>query len=294
MHNISRTGSSKIDMGIKLKLYFIFYTNCLIFIMTVRVSELVQYQICPRLVYFGARDNERDQGLQQPQARLRSRIEGFILKELAFNLSRIINCESDIAEVMGDILKCVPWIYREEMCQDIDLEPLRADFMRIINERWLKKLRSTRELELELEHGYERERVLYSAKLNLSGSVDKLIIADEEEIPCIIKTGKSPEYGVWRSDRIQLAAYAMLIEDESMRTVRRGLVQYIRDAEFREVQIRRADRAMVLHVLKRVKRVKQGVFPDRSRNAPCENCAYADICNTRKTFLSVLFGQKQK
>ncbi len=257
--------------------------------MTVRVSELVQYQICPRLVYFGARNHELQ---SQTAVKLRSRIEGFILKEFAFNLHRIINCEADIPDVMSDILDSLPLIYREELTDQIDLEPLRENFQRIINDKWLKKLQSTRELELELVHGYERERVLYSDKLNLSGSVDKLIIADEEEIPCIIKTGKSPEYGVWRSDRLQLAAYAMLIEDEFRRTVRRGLVQYIRDAEFREVQIRRADRAMVLQVLKRVKRVKRGVFPDRSRNAPCESCTYADICNTRKTFLSVLFGQK--
>ncbi len=271
--------------------------------MTVRVSELVQYQICPRLVFFGTRaHDERDHALQPQNAtRTRNRIEAFILKEIAFNLYRIINCELDIAGVIGDILDSVPRIYREELLwRECDLASVSEDIMRAVNKEWLDKLQNAQGLELELVHGYERERVLYSEPLDLSGSVDKLIIADEELIPCIIKTGKSPEYGVWRSDRLQLAAYAMLLEDEFRRTVRRGFVQYIRCAEFREVLIRRADRAMVLQVLKRVKRIKRGVFPDRSRNAPCENCTYADTCNIRRTFLSVLLdggtgkSQRQK
>ena len=98
---------------------------------------------------------------------------------------------------------------------------------------------------------------------------------------------------MWRSDRVQLAAYAMLIEDEFGSIVKRGFVEYIREAEFRVTQIRRSDRAEALQILKHVRRIKQGAFPDKGRNAPCENCVYSKYCDTdtRKTLLSKLLGK---
>ena len=276
----------------------------------VKVSELMQYVICPRLVYFRVRAQGRGyesyaHTQTQTQAhtvtvREKSMIESFILKEFAFNLHKITGCEDTaaITVIIGDIVESVPRIYREELVGlglELDLtEAVKRDFIQGMNDEWLKKLRTENELtELERVHGYERERMMYSEKLNLSGSVDKLIIADEEVIPCMIKTGKSPGYGVWRSDRVQLAAYAMLIEDEFESIVKRGFVEYIREAEFRVTQIRRSDRAEALQILKQVRRIKQGAFPDKGRNAPCENCAYSKYCDTdtRKTVLSKLLGK---
>ena len=284
----------------------------------VKVSELMQYVICPRLVYFRVRaqgqgyesyahTHTQTQTQTQTQAqthtvtvREKSMIESFILKEFAFNLHKITGCEDTAAirAIIGDIVESVPRIYREELVGlglELDLtEAVKRDFIQGMNDEWLKKLRTENELtELERVHGYERERMMYSEKLNLSGSVDKLITADEEVIPCMIKTGKSPGYGVWRSDRVQLAAYAMLIEDEFGSIVKRGFVQYIREAEFRVTQIRRSDRAEALQILKQVRRIKQGAFPDKGRNAPCENCVYSKYCDTdtRKTLLSKLLGK---
>jgi len=267
--------------------------------MKVRVSELTQYLVCPRLVYFGTqgRGYESYAHTRAHTMREKGMIEGFILKEFAFNLHKITDCEdiAAITAIIGDIVESVPRIYRDELeGLELDLiEAVKRDFIQGMNDEWLKKLRTeNNELtELERVHGYERERMMYSEKLNLSGSVDKLIIADEEVIPCMIKTGKSPGYGVWRSDRVQLAAYAMLIEDEFGSTVKRGFVQYIREAEFRMTQIRRSDRAEALRILKHVRRIKQGAFPDKGRNAPCENCAYSKYCDTRKTLLSKLLGK---
>ena len=268
--------------------------------MKVRVSELTQYLVCPRLVYFGTqgRGYESYSHTRAHTMREKGMIEGFILKEFAFNLHKITDCEdiAAITAIIGDIVESVPRIYREELeGLELDLmEAVKRDFIQGMNDEWLKKLRIKNELtELERVHGYERERMMYSEKLNLSGSVDKLIIADEEVIPCMIKTGKSPGYGVWRSDRVQLAAYAMLIEDEIGSIVKRGFVEYIREAEFRVTQIRRSDRAEALQILKQVRRIKQGAFPDKGRNAPCENCVYSKYCDTdtRKTLLSKLLGK---
>jgi len=61
-------------------------------------------------------------------------------------------------------------------------------------------------------------------------------------VPSMVRTGQAPETGVWKKDRIQLAGYAMLLEDGFGRPVRIGQVEYPRSGEVREVQIWPVDR----------------------------------------------------
>lgn len=273
----------------------------------VKVSDLTQYLICPRLVYFRAKGPEQT-GIAKGKER--GIIESILLKELAFNLHKIYGErkgeeeeteEESAKNIIEDIVDGVERIYKEELkgVKKDFFEAAKNDFIRsqnmnMENDEWLERVRNENGLlELEKAHGYKREHTMVSEKLCMSGSVDKLIRTEEEVIPCMIKTGRCPEYGVWKSDRVQLAAYAMLIEeeDESETTVKRGFVEYIRTAEFRETQIRRRDRALALQILKRVKRIKGGSFPDKGENAPCDKCVFEEMCETKKTLLSTLFGK---
>ncbi len=282
----------------------------------VKVSDLTRYLMCPRLVYFSAK--EHHEGMAKGKER--GFIESILLKELAFNLHKFYGerkeddpepepeSETETEEerakrIIEDIVDGVERIYKEELkgVEKDFFEEVKEDFIRSLsmstkmeNDDWLEKVRTENELlELENAYGYEREHAMLSEKLSMSGSVDKLIRTEEEVIPCMIKTGKCPEYSVWKSDRVQLAAYAMLIEEEFgfETTVKRGFVEYIRNAEFRETQIRRRDRALALQILKRVKRIKGGVFPEKGGNAPCDKCVFAERCETKKTLLSALFGK---
>lgn len=272
----------------------------------IKVSDLTRYMICPRLVYFSARGHEQG-GIAKGKEK--SVIESILLKELAFNLHKICGgedeegkreeTEADAKRVIEDIVDVVEWIYKEELkgvkkdfFEAVKKDFIRSQSMNVENDEWLGKVRKVNGmLELEKAHGYEREHTMLSEKLSMSGSVDKLIRTGEEVIPCVIKTGKCPEYGVWRSDRVQLAAYAMLIEEEFETTVKRGFVEYIRTAEFRESQIRRKDKALALQILKRIKRIRRGVFPEKGENAPCDNCVFEEMCDTKKTLLSMLFSR---
>lgn len=268
-----------------------------------KVSDLTHYMLCPRLVYFRAR------GYEQPKmakGKERSVIEHILLKELGFNLHKVSGTEDeggpgedrgeeDLKRVIEDIVSGVEWIYKEEL-KDVEkdfLKAVKTDFVcGIETPEWLSKIKKETPLaELERYHGYKREHIMVSETLNMSGSVDKLIRTEEEVIPCVIKTGKCPEYGVWKSDRMQLAAYALLIEDEFETTVQRGFVEYIRTAEVREVHIKRRDRALALQLLKQVKRIKRGVFPEKGENAPCDDCFFLELCETKKTLLSKLLGK---
>lgn len=282
----------------------------------VKVSDLTRYLMCPRLVYFSAK--EHLEGMAKGKER--GFIESILLKELAFNLHKFYGerkeddsepepeAESETEEerakrIIGDIVDGVERIYKEEL-KGVEVEffeEVKKDFIcslsmstNMENGDWLEKVRTENELwVLENAYGYEREHAMLSENLSMSGSVDKLIRTEEEVIPCMIKTGKCPVYSVWKSDRVQLAAYAMLIEEEFgfETTVKRGFVEYIRNAESRETQIRRRDRALALQILKRVKRIKGGVFPEKGGNAPCDKCVFAEMCETKKTLLSTLFGK---
>ncbi|MBC8520697.1 MAG: Dna2/Cas4 domain-containing protein [Methanomicrobia archaeon] len=275
----------------------------------VKVSDLTQYMLCPRLVYFRARGHKQS-GIAKGKER--SVIENILLKELAFDLHKVYGGEvdeegggvergegeeEDARRLIEEIVDGVERIYSAELkgLETDFVEAVKKDFvcnMSAESAEWLKKVRNGNGLlELEEAYGYEREHTMVSEKLSMSGSVDKLIRTGEEFIPCVIKTGRCPEYGVWKSDRMQLAAYAMLIEEEYETTVKRGFVEYIRNAEFRESRILKRDKALALQVLKRVKRIKGGVFPEKGENAPCDNCSFVERCETRKTLLSKLFGK---
>ena len=274
----------------------------------IKVSDLTHYMICPRLVYFRAR------GYEQPriaEGRERSAIEHILLKELGFNLHKVSGGdrydegggeektteEEVVKQVIEDVVDSVEWIYKDELkTVDKDLfDAVKNDFLHSIESpEWLSKLKTEDELaELERSYSYEREHTMLSEKLSMVGSVDKLIKTEAEVIPCMIKTGRCPEYGVWRSDRMQLAAYAMLIEDEFGTTVQRGFVEYInmRTADIRESHIKKRDRALAFQILKYVKKIKGGVYPEKGVNAPCDSCSFIEMCDTRKTLLSKLFGK---
>lgn len=271
---------------------------------TINVSDLTQYLLCPRLVYFRAKGYEQDRIVKGKE---RGMIERILLKELAFNLDTLSGGKDEVGvreredgeeegedarSIIDDIVDDIERIYKEELegvKRDLIVAVKRDIVCGVGTDEWLRKVKNGL-LAVEEAQGYEREQMVVSEKLGMSGSVDKLIRIDEEVIPCVIKTGRCPEFSVWRSERVQLAAYAMLIEEVFETTVKRGFVEYIRTAEFRELQIRKKDRALALQILKRVKRIKRGAFPEKGVHAPCDTCSFIARCETRKTLLSKLLG----
>ena len=270
----------------------------------IKVSDLTHYMICPRLVYYRSRGHEEPTIAAGNERRL---IEHILLKELGYNLHKLCGDDDDeivekerigeeaVGQVIGEIVDGVEWIYKDEL-QDVGSDlfaVVKHDFLHNVgNTDWLSTLRTENGLAaLERSYGYEREHTAVSEKLGMAGSVDKLIQKEEEIILCLIKTGRCPEYGVWRSDRMQLAAYAMLIEDEFETTVQRGFVEYIRAAAIREALIKKRDRALAFQILKHVRKIKGGAYPEKGANPPCDSCSFTALCETKKTLLSKLLGK---
>jgi CRISPR-associated exonuclease Cas4 len=135
----------------------------------------------------------------------------------------------------------------------------------------------------------ELEPALRSEKFGLTGSPDKLITIGDELTPSIIKTGAMAENGVWKSDRLQLTAYAILVEEIYNTVVTRGFVEYARWGKVREVTIKRHERRKVLQLRDRVRKIEEGFMPEKPTDAPCEHCGFKGICDVKSTLASRFF-----
>jgi len=133
------------------------------------------------------------------------------------------------------------------------------------------------------------EPLLHSERPVLTGIPTKLVCVDGAMAPSITKTGNCPENGVWKNDRLHLAALAILVENEYQSAVENGFVEYARYGIVRRVKIRPDDRRQVLKVRNRVEKIKDGTMPDRKESQLCEKCNFSQMCSTKASLASKFF-----
>ncbi len=237
--------------------------------MLVRVHDIGMYLRCPMLVYLDLMGKiERKEDVKRT-----------VLRHLALY--------SDPRDISGDLSKT-----RQDIISIYKLS--EADVSSCIDDHSLiSKIAS---IPRDLITPCEVEVELRSERLGLSGLLDRLvkpkdchgilrIFNREEIIPSIVRTGRPPAEGVWRRDRIQLAAYALLLEDRFGKGVSTGQVEYVREAYVRRVRIRSIDRSRALWIRDRVREIIEGQMPD-VRNAPCESCNMVEACRVKSCVAS--------
>ena len=257
---------------------------------TVLVSDLVTYLRCPRLVYFRNRKNDREPVERDVDVRYLARI---LLKELALTYHRAAACE-DVPEALrielDRVVNDLSVIYRAELAgvnrstirdaaEGIDTGAIGLRIADIIRRTGRRELLA-RITPCAVEHA------IYSDALGIAGSPDKLVRVGDRVLPYMIKTGDKPENGVWKPDRLQITAYAMLVDERFGQVVECGFVEYARFFEIREVVIRSRDRRRVLELRNRVRMIKGGRMPDRARDAPCDLCAFEEDCVAKRSLAS--------
>lgn len=65
-----------------------------------------------------------------------------------------------------------------------------------------------------------------SVFLGLSGKIDRVEVHKDRLVPLEIKSGSPPREGAWEGHKIQLAAYALLLEDKFDIKINEGVVYY--------------------------------------------------------------------
>lgn len=120
---------------------------------------------------------------------------------------------------------------------------------------------------------------LTSDRLGLRGRLDALVEDDGRLVPWDEKNTVSPSEP-WPGQRLQMAAYALLIEDcFPGECVEYGIIEYLVDGQRITVQIDDALRLQVsqtLDDLNRVRRTEE--LPARAPPSRCRDCVYAKVC----------------
>jgi CRISPR-associated exonuclease Cas4 len=145
-----------------------------------------------------------------------------------------------------------------------------------------------RERLLAILNPYERGQIIYSDRLRISGSVDRIVLLDHTRCPVVVCASRPPENGIFAADRLRLAACALLVEEKYGEPVAHGVVEYVCGWRVREAEIRKSDRMAVLSARNRILQTGSAM-PDARRGAWCGTCQFADSCNVRPSFMGSLF-----
>ncbi|MCX8207046.1 MAG: CRISPR-associated protein Cas4 [Methanothrix sp.] len=239
--------------------------------MYVRIHDIGLYLRCPMLVYLESMGREC----------FRADTERTILRYIAL-YSAPEDLQGDMSKAVKDVAR-IHRIPEEDVIRSIDA--MRGSISRIASVP--RELLTPCDIEVELR----------SERLGLSGILDRLVRPErrrgllgmllrvDDMIPSLVRTGRSPEEGVWRRDRIQLAGYAMLLEERFGVEVSTGQVEYVRDGEVRRVRIRSLDRSRALWVRDRVREIRDGEMPDVGIEK-CSSCGMSGICGVKSCVVS--------
>jgi CRISPR-associated protein Cas1 len=136
----------------------------------------------------------------------------------------------------------------------------------------------------ELEEGALTSFTLESTELGLKGKVDALRKRDGVLIPIEVKKGHvAPGDGplaAWETDRVQVAAYAMLLESTQEVVLSEGRVRYLADHKTVRVPIDEPLRDKVQGMIQRARALRLQVVrpPVTDNERLCPRCSLAPVC----------------
>lgn len=153
-----------------------------------------------------------------------------------------------------------------------------------------------RRLHVELEKdedGDWQQFVLESEKLGLRGKVDALRTREGQTIPYEHKRGRcyrdnNNKPQAWESDRIQVLAYALLIEVELGIIVPEGRVRYHADNVLVHVPLDDQGRQDVLNCIDRARKLRMSSErpPVTTNERLCTRCSLSPVCLPEETRLA--------
>ena len=150
-----------------------------------------------------------------------------------------------------------------------------------------------RELHASLDADEDGERTqleLADPEIGLVGKVDAIRLRDGELVPYEHKRGKArrddhkkPE--AWPSDRLQVVAYAVLIEAATGRTIPEGRVRYHADKVTVRVSIDDVARADLAESIATARRLRETTErpPVAENERLCVRCSLAPVCLPEET-----------
>jgi len=253
----------------------------------ISVSDITAYLYCPRKLWLA-----KVKGIREPQTRemILGRIKHKALE--LFNLLEqdfIIFISSAFAE--KDILEKYKYLMRQAAIKayeinadiaerfNINLTTFLAEFLpnteqeikiRISPLLESMKLYKGREIWEHLSPKYKAEFSLISENLGIKGRIDRVSFG-KEILPFEIKTRS--KQNIYDSDKIQLAAYALLLEDKFKKNIEKGIIELGNKQQ--EILLDSNLKSQVIELAEKVRNI-QGEFP--SSFSKCQSCGIKEEC----------------
>jgi CRISPR-associated exonuclease Cas4 len=251
----------------------------------VSVSSIASYLICPRLAYF--RNGHRE-GLTDREVR------STVFKSVSYSLARVISSQHPEA-ALGDEIRasCADalCIYGDAHRGSVDKagDEIRSRAGAIISGISAETERRGRPQMIRILAPSLTGVSVYSDKMRISGAIDKVVDMGQGLMPILISASLPPPSGIFSSDRVRLAAYAMLLSEKYSIDCSCGGVEYLPGWCMRTADIRYEDKRKTLYARNRVLDIMGGRMPETSRGKWCEHCLYASTCSVRVSLLDSLY-----
>ena len=194
---------------------------------------------------------------------------------------------SQLEAELSIVLAEAPRIYREKLfvldfnAYVAELEPELHAEIDLLSKNLAELIREVGlEGALEWITPEKVEHTFRSADLDLSGRVDKIMLEDGKHVPVEIKTGRASD-GVWAGDRIQVAGYILLMEEEYGEHIPYGFVEYTRVCDRRPVLASEKLRRSVFETRDEIKKILGGDVPEvcpHGSGKKCESCGLKKEC----------------
>lgn len=136
----------------------------------------------------------------------------------------------------------------------------------------------------ELEGGVLASFTLEAPALGLRGRVDAIRRQDGTLIPIEVKRGHAAKGegadAAWRTDRVQIGAYALLLEETQGVSISEGRVRYLADRKTVRLPVDEELRAEVRGCIARARMLRQQVHrpPVTDNERLCPRCSLAPVC----------------
>lgn len=135
------------------------------------------------------------------------------------------------------------------------------------------------ELWQSLEPKYLTEFKIISGKLQLVGRIDRVIIEKQDNktiyVPCEIKNADTIK--PYESDILQLACYAILLEDKFNTEIKKGIIQY-KNRKI-DVEIDEGKRQRIFSIIESINKFSSTGMPKILENfKKCRACGLRDEC----------------
>ncbi|MAE42600.1 CRISPR-associated protein Cas4 [Candidatus Woesearchaeota archaeon] len=128
------------------------------------------------------------------------------------------------------------------------------------------------------------EMRIESEKLQLRGIIDKVEVYEDGYVPIELKTGKMPREGMWPGHRIQITAYALMLEEKFNVPIKEGFVHYLDVQEKRHLAMNPFMKEEIISLVKEIQALLQkNNIPEYCENKnKCVNCGLKEQCFNEK------------